>query len=162
MNPVIFWILAVPLVLFALGVVLTKSIFRAALYLAGALVTTALIYLVLQAEILAFMQILLYAGGVITLLAFAIMLTKDIVAKEIRLVSRNLFWGFVGALVLFLVFLYFLFQSHLNFTPSPMPENLNLQVGVGIFRQFVVPFEVLSVLLLAAIIGAIVLARKED
>ena len=162
MNAVLFWVLAVPLVLLALGVVLSKSIFRAALYLAGALVITAVIYLVMQAEILAFMQILLYAGGIITLLAFAIMLTKDIVAQEIRLVSRNLFWGGLSALVLFLVFLYFLYQSHLPMTPAPMPDNINLGIGFGIFRQFVLPFEVLSVLLLAAIIGAIVLARKED
>ncbi len=157
----IFWLIAIPLVLFALGVVLSKNLFRSTIYLGATLVLTALIYLLLHAELLGFIQILLYTGGVATLLVFAIMLTQRIVGEDITQQSRGLVGGAIASLAVLLILFFFLGSSQLDFSVRPYPENLNLALGKNLFVTYVLPFEVLSVLLLAAIIGAIVMARRD-
>ncbi len=157
----IFWLIAILMVISALGVVLSKNLFRSAIYLGATLVLTALIYLLLHAELLAFIQILLYTGGVATLLVFAIMLTQRIVGEDITQQSRSLVGGAIASLAVLLILFFFLSSSQLRFQVQPLPENLNLELGKNLFVTYVLPFEVLSVLLLAAIIGAIVMARRD-
>lgn len=156
-----FWIVAILMVITSLGVVLSRNLFRSAIYLGVTLVLTAVIYLLLSAELLAFIQILLYTGGVMTLLVFAIMLTREMIGKTIEHQSRGIFFAGLASLVLLIIMFTFLNRSELPLVAGPMPENINLGLGTGLFLKYVLPFEVLSVLLLAAIIGAIVIARKE-
>ena len=88
-----FWILAVTLVLSALMVVLSKNLFHSVLWLALGLVSTAGVFLLLDAEFLASVQVLLYAGGVITVVVFAIVVTEKLVGERLSAVSRRMAIG---------------------------------------------------------------------
>ena len=90
LSLVAFWCLAVVLVGSALAVVLTKNLFHSVLWLALALTGTAGLFLTLNAEFLAAVQLLLYAGGVITIVVFAIVVTEKLVAERITQASRRI------------------------------------------------------------------------
>ncbi|MFQ5520002.1 MAG: NADH-quinone oxidoreductase subunit J, partial [Candidatus Methylomirabilia bacterium] len=103
-----FWGLAVVLIVSALAVVLSRNLFHSVLYLAAALVTTAGLFLLLQAEFLAAVQLLLYAGGVVTIVVFAIMLTERLVGERLTQTNRHLARGVTvsgAVLVTLLVFI---------------------------------------------------------
>lgn len=144
----------------ALLVVTTRQVVRAGLWLVVALGAVAGLYLVLTAELLAWVQVLLYVGAVVVLLLFAVMLTRAPIG-----VSRDLDRpGWPAALVgggaglgLAALLADVYRWSTVDLPPAGSAERL----GADIFRAWVLPFEVLSVLLLAALIGAIVVSRPE-
>lgn len=157
MSDLLFWSLSLVLVAFAIGVVRAKTLWRAAYALAGALLTTAAFYLLLSAPLLAAVQILLYTGGVLTLVVFAIVVTKhpDAPIGERRVgVSAGLALLVFGAALGFLM----------RVPPGPGAGGLGDGAGTGLllFSDYLVPFELLSVLLLAALFGALVIARREE
>ena len=96
-----FWTLAVLLVGSGLSVVLSKNLFHSVLWLAASLIGTAGIFLLLDAEFLASVQVLLYAGGVITVVVFAIVVTEKLVGERLSQVSRRL--GAAGLVVALIV-----------------------------------------------------------
>ena len=102
LEVVTFWGLAVLLIGSALSVVLTKNLFHSVLYLALSLTATAGVFLALDAEFLAAVQLLLYAGGVVTIVVFAIVVTERLVGDRITQTSRHILAGLVlsGALLL--------------------------------------------------------------
>ncbi len=157
-----FYVLAVFMVVGALGVVFSKSLFRSALFLTLALFVTAGLYLLLNAEVLAAVQILLYTGGVITLLVFAIMLTGKLTGKRITHTNRGIFPGLLAGLIVFLTLLSFFSGSFMIPSKKPMNINVTFQLSRMLFGRYMLAFEVLSVLLVAAIIGALTLARKGE
>ena len=156
MTDVVFWILAPLLVICALGVVLSHNLFRATYWLAGTLVTTAVFYLALTSPLLAAVQILLYTGGVLTLVVFVMVMTAQ---QDDSQRWRKPVWAALLAVAVFLVLAVNAGEV------SGAPKNGGLEsgqdVGVLVFTDYIVPFELLSVLLLAAIFGALAIARKE-
>ncbi|MBI4216167.1 MAG: NADH-quinone oxidoreductase subunit J [Chloroflexi bacterium] len=152
-----FWILAVVTVGAAVAVVATRNIFRAAIYLVLSFVTIAALYLTLSAEFLAAVQILIYAGAIAVLLIFGIMLTREQRAGSPsgRLSFPAL--GVAGLVAFALTFV--ILGSRWNVSQAPLPADNTVAIADALFNQFVLPFELASVLLLAAIIGAIVLVR---
>jgi NADH-quinone oxidoreductase subunit J len=157
-----FLIVSLFLLLSSLGVVLSKNLFRSVLFLALMLISTAIIYLFLGAELLAAVQILLYTGGVITLVIFAIMLTERMVGEKLSHTNRGIFAGAVFSIVFLIIVGFTLLRA---FIPSGMggaEGNSLFNLGRSIFSRYVLPFEVLSILLVAAIIGALVISRKEE
>ena len=96
-----FWVAAVVLVAASLAVVLTPNLFHAVLWLAAALVATGGVFLLLDSPFLFGVQLLLYAGGVVTIVVFAIMLTERLVGESIRQTSRFVFNGAVLAAAVF-------------------------------------------------------------
>ncbi len=88
-----FWVLAIVLVGSALAVVLSKNLFHAVLWLALALTGTAGIFLLLEAEFLAAVQLLLYAGGIVTIMVFAIVVTERLVGETISQTNRRIVAG---------------------------------------------------------------------
>ena len=157
MSDLVFWILAPVLVLCALGVVLSRSLYRSAYWLAGALLTTALFYLALTAPLLAAVQILLYTGGVLTLVVFALVMTAQ--TDDTKRWRRPL-----PAAGLALLVLVALASFVGDLAPGRGLGGLDggQAAGVELFTRYVVPFELLSVLLLGAIFGALAIARKDD
>ena len=97
LEPIAFGALAVVLVASALAVVLTKNLFHSVLWLALTLTGTAGIFLTLDAEFLAAVQLLLYAGGVVTIAVFAIVVTERLVGDRITQTSRQIFSGLIIA-----------------------------------------------------------------
>jgi NADH:ubiquinone oxidoreductase subunit 6 (subunit J) len=157
-----FWGLSLILVGSALAVVLSKNLFHAVLWLALALTGTAGVFLLLNAEFLAAVQLLLYAGGVITIVVFAIVVTERLVGERISQTSRQIVAGAgVGLLVLLLI-LNSIRAQPLAMAKPPMTVDLTKAVGEMVLTRFVLPFELLALLMLVALVGAIYFARPEE
>ncbi|MDO8490957.1 MAG: NADH-quinone oxidoreductase subunit J [Dehalococcoidia bacterium] len=157
-----FWIMAVVLVASALAVVLLRNIFRSALCLVLAFLTVAGIYVLLQADFLAVVQILIYVGAVAILMIFAIMLTRDV--QQGNLPSRLRFSSLLLSALLMAVMIVVVTNTGWSISAQPPSPDTTSAIAKAVFAEnggFVLPFEIVSVLLLAAIIGAVVLVREK-
>ncbi|MSQ22932.1 MAG: NADH-quinone oxidoreductase subunit J [Dehalococcoidia bacterium] len=141
----------------AVGVVGTRNIVHAALFLLASLMGVAGIYLLVFAEFLALVQVLIYGGAIVIVVLFALMLTR---LQEFRGSMENRQWpvAVVAAVVLFGVIAAAIVRTG---TPAGLErQGPGVQdIGTALFTQWAIPFEVASVLLLVALIGAIVIAR---
>jgi NADH-quinone oxidoreductase subunit J len=144
----------------AWSVVSTRHIVRAGLWLVVTLGAVAGLYLVLTAELVAWVQVLIYVGAVVVLLLFAVMLTRAPIGASDDL-DRSRWPGLVigGGVGLGLAAL--LVDAYRWSTVSLPAAAGAEQMGAAIFRSWVLPFEVLSVLLLSALVGAIVISRPD-
>jgi NADH-quinone oxidoreductase subunit J len=157
-----FWTLATMLVGSALAVVLTRNLFHAVLWLAFALTGTAGVFLLLEAEFLAAVQLLLYAGGIVTIAVFAIVVTERLIGERLSQVSRQLAAGAAAAIALAWVIISTIWQRPLAIVRAPMAEDFTRQIGDTVQTRFVLPFELLALVMLAGLMGAIYFARPED
>jgi NADH-quinone oxidoreductase subunit J len=142
-------------------VVSTRHVVRAGLWLVVALGATAGLYLVLTAELVAWVQVLLYVGAVVVLLLFAVMLTRAPIGASTDL-DRPRWAGLLvggGAGVGLAALLAYAYRW--SRVDLPRTAGSAEQIGADVFRSWVLPFEVLSVLLLAALIGAIIVSRPD-
>ena len=158
-----FSILSITLVLGALGVVLLPNIVYSAFLLGGVFLSVAGLYLLLNASFVAAAQVLVYVGAVNVLILFAIMLVnkKENLAAVPGLPLRRVLSGLVcGGLLALLIRVAFTTPWAL---PGPLPvgEEATIRIGEHLFSDYLLPFELASVLLLMAMIGAIVLARRD-
>ncbi len=160
-----FYALAILSVVMAFHVVRAKRLLRAALALMLVLVASAGLYVMLGYEFLAGVQVLVYVGGIVVLIIFAIMLTSKADLLEDAPPLHRKFLGMFASLGFFLTTI-----AALSFSKFPllksgkMPQNDVAAFGEKLLSYgkdgFVLPFEVISLLLLAALIGGIVIARK--
>lgn len=164
MNPEVlgFWILAIALIGSALGVVLTKNLFHSVLWLALGLVSTAGVFLLLDAEFLAAVQVLLYAGGVITVVVFAIVVTEKLVGEKISHTSKRLAGGGVVAAGIFAMIASLISRASLDIGRPEATAEATRSIGLLLLTKYLLPFELLAVLLLAGLIAASYFARPED
>ncbi|MFQ5830906.1 MAG: NADH-quinone oxidoreductase subunit J [Candidatus Methylomirabilia bacterium] len=163
LETVAFWGLAVVLLASGLAVVLSKNLFHSVLYLALALVTTAGLFLLLDSEFLAAVQGLLYAGGVVTIVVFAIMLTQRLVGERLTQTNRQLANSAIVSGAVLVAVLVFLTRADLPRERPPLGDaDLTQAIGRELLTEFVLPFELLAVLFLAALLGATLFARRED
>jgi NADH-quinone oxidoreductase subunit J len=162
LEPIAFWGLAVVLLSSALAVVLTRNLFHSVLYLALSLTATAGLFLALDAEFLAAVQLLLYAGGVVTIAVFAIVVTERLVGDRITQTSRQLFTGFVIAGALLVALLVIFRRAPLTVPRPSVSGDLTRAIGQSLLTTYVLPFELLGVLFLAALLGALYFARPDD
>ena len=146
----------------SLAVVLTPNLFHAVLYLAAALVATGVIFLLLEQPFLFAVQLLLYAGGVVTIVVFAIMLTERLVGERIRQTSRHLVNGAIVAAAVFAGIAGFLLQAPpATVRPGPATDA-TVSIGRALVGPFAVTLELLGVLLVTALLGALYFARGEE
>ena len=145
----------------AVGVVTVKNIFHSALLLGLTLLSIAGLYLFLGAEFLAAVQVFVYIGGILTLIIFAIMFTKNLSDKSIRQTNEQKKTAFFVSALILVIMVYGILKT-------PLPEHVAVlkitdtsSIGRVFFLDYVLAFEILSVILLVALIGAIILARKE-
>ncbi|MFE7354110.1 NADH-quinone oxidoreductase subunit J [Streptomyces sp. NPDC057543] len=146
----------------ALVTVTTKQLVHAALWLVVALGGLAVEYLLLTAEFIAWVQVLIYVGSVVVLLLFGLMLTKAPIGRSPDADSGNR-WAALGVAVATAGTLVWVVVDAFRATWIDLdgPAQGSTEVtGAFLFRHWVLPFEALSVLLLAALVGAIVLSRK--
>ena len=168
-NYAIFALLAAVTLGGALKVVSTRSIMHAAFWLFPVFAGVAGFYLLLDAQFLAAIQVLLYIGAILVLILFAVTLTRNPMDPADAQNNRFAIPVAMAACALLLA----LVGAALTLPPIPAPEmrGMMLAPGVGItyvaaigvvlLQQYLLPFEIASVLLLAAMVGAIILARKE-
>ena len=159
---IFFGILAAIVAISALRMVTTRNIVHAALYLVAVLAGLGALYVLLTAEFVATTQVLVYIGAVMVLFLFGIMLTKAPLGNVMEMTGRQWPLAAVVAALLGGVTIYSLvdrFGSERLNTDGPIYRTAD--VSDEVFSTYIVPFEAVSVLLLPALIGAIVLARKD-
>ena len=163
MTPAVvaFWAVAVVLLASSLAVVLVPNLFHSVLFLAVALVATGVIFLFLQAPFLFGVQLLLYAGGVVVLVVFAIMLTERIVGQRIPQTSHGLINGAIVAAAVFVGVVGFLLQAGPMPAAKPTVGDTTVALGRAVIGPYAVPFELLGVLLVMALLGALYFARED-
>ncbi|MFM8944717.1 MAG: NADH-quinone oxidoreductase subunit J [Actinomycetota bacterium] len=147
----------------AIRLVTARNVVHAALYLVLALVAVAVVYLLLGAEFAAWVQVLIYVGAIVILFLFGLMLTKAPIGREV-LDNQSRGVAFLVALGVFAglaVLLVGAFGGDATIGPVDAVPGIDA-VGSTLFRDFVLPFEAISFLLLAALVGAVVLSRKDD
>ncbi|WP_257002057.1 NADH-quinone oxidoreductase subunit J [Streptomyces sp. WZ.A104] len=148
----------------ALITVTTKQLVHAALWLVVALGGLAVEYLLLTAEFIAWVQVLIYVGSIVVLLLFGLMLTRAPIGRSPDADSGNR-WVALGVALAAAAALVWVVVDAFRTTWIDLegPAQGSTKVtGAFLFRNWVLPFEALSVLLLAALVGAIVLSRKRD
>ena len=159
---IVFYILAAVIIISGLLVVSLKNIFHCALFLILCLFCVAGIYVLLDAEFLAAAQVLIYVGAVAVLIIFAVMLTTDLAKGKIKMHSENPFVSFLVCGLFAVTSILLISRTDVwNYATKPLVGDNITSIGKYLMTKFMLPFEVVSVLLLAALIGAIVLARKE-
>ena len=157
-----FWAIAIVLVGSALAVVLSKNVFHSVLWLALALTGTAGVFLMLDAEFIAGVQVLLYAGGVVTVVVFAIVVTERLVGTKLSHTNRNVFRGALVATAFFMLLFRWITLTPLPLDKTPVTGDLTKAIGMSVLTRYILPFELLAVILLVALLGASYFARPED
>jgi NADH-quinone oxidoreductase subunit J len=162
-ESVLFWIFAVPLIASAAGVVAARNPVYAAMSLVSAFFWLAGIYVLLTAHLLAFIQVIVYAGAIMVLFLFVVMLLS-LTDAELGLEKLTaLKWiGIVGTAGLLVLVVSALAQSGAR-TVKAVGDDFGTVKAIGriLFTQYLLPFEATSVLLLVAIVGAVVVAKEK-
>lgn len=162
MVPFLFGLFALTSVIGSLGVVLSRNPVRGALWLVTTLFSVAVLFILLDAHLLAALEVLVYAGAVMVLFLFVIMLLN---LREEELGPRRFtlikFFGVAG--MVYTGWLLAVPMWAAGRVPGPAPDTFGTVEGVGrvIFTNYLLPFELTSVLLLAAVVGAVVLAKRK-
>jgi NADH:ubiquinone oxidoreductase subunit 6 (subunit J) len=164
LEVIAFWAFAVILVGAGLAVVLGKNLFHAVLWLALALIATAGVFLTLDAEFIAAVQILLYAGGVITVVVFAIVVTERLIGEKLSQTNRQIGAGAVVSVGVLALLVRAIGSAVPGELPARLPiaGDLTRQLGTSLLTRYVLAFELLAVLLLVGLLGASYFARPED
>ena len=161
MTAIGFWLVALLLVLSSLATVFTKDLVRAVHWLALSLLATAVLYMLLDAGFLAGVQVLTYVGGVVTLMIFGVMVTRRHDGIDAVAQTEGADRGFIFASALFVVLALVTWKSAPH-VPNPAPVASSADLARALLDEYLIGFEVLSLLLLAAIVGAVVLVRRRD
>ena len=165
-TAIIFYIIAFVMILSAIAVATLKNIFHAALFLVLTLFSVAGIYILLSAEFLAAVQVLIYVGAISVLMIFAVMLTAQLTNYNIKQTNEQSLPALLIS-ICFVAVVIFATATNLKIGGFPLAENPQIigsnteTLGHLLMRDFILPFEVVSVLLLAALIGAIVIAKRD-
>jgi len=163
-NQFMFFVFSAIIVVFSILTVTSRRILRAATFLLFVLVSTAGLYFMLRFNFLAAIQLTLYAGGIVVLIIFSILLTSQVGAKlELPGLSKKIFAALAataGAILCIITILNYEFQP----VPVPLERTDIIIIGNALINTgkygYALPFEVISILLLAAMIGSIIIAKK--
>ncbi len=165
LDQIVFYFFALLAIVSAILVVTRRNVVQSAIFLVTALLATAGIFLSLNAEFLFIVQVILYAGGIMVLFVFVIMLINmDVSLHQIQF-NKQWFVGSIIALAVGaqLVLALVVSESKISFgTPAPAAalQPSTQLVGRVLFNEYMLPFEIASILLLVAMIGAVVMAKK--
>jgi NADH:ubiquinone oxidoreductase subunit 6 (subunit J) len=161
-NSITFSILAIILIASAVLIVIKKNIFHASLILMLFLFTMAGMYIHLKAELAATLQVLAYVGGVTTFILFVVMLTNRLTDKSIDRFNKQRLLS-LGTIIC--LFLSFLIPICLSLPLNQHPVNFNEEImdtGRLMLGNYILSFELISIILTVSIIGAIILVKKEE
>lgn len=162
-QEIVFILVALATGTAALGVVTSRNLVHAALFLAVTLTGIGGVFLVLHADFVALVQLLVYVGAIAVLFLFGLMLTRAPIGRE-ALDSQNRGMAIAISATMFVVMVALIVQSGSEFVaenPGVIDGAPVAEIGLAIFSSWVFPFELLSMLLLGALIGAILLSRRE-
>lgn len=158
-------VVALAIIVFSVLAVTTRKILRSATFLLFSLFATAAVYFMLDYQFLGAVQIAVYAGGIVVLVVFSILLTSHPGDNARKLASKKKLIGVIGGAAMFIIAAWSLIDRCQLLTAKPDMPALDMQtvgkslMGTG-HGQYLLPFEAISVLLLACIIGGVIVARK--
>jgi NADH-quinone oxidoreductase subunit J len=163
----VFFACAVLAIAGALVLIISREPIHSALALVLVMISLAILYLLLGAPFIAAVQIIVYAGAIMVLFVFVIMLLNAGVEERTNWSKIAKYAGLPLALVLLLEIAHWLFRAPIgaaiaNGAGAPGPAASTTQLSLDLFQQYLFPFEATSILILIAILGALVLARKEE
>lgn len=159
---IIFYILGALAILSALGVLFTKNLIHAAFLLVLTFFAVAGIYVLANASFVGVTQLLIYVGGILILMIFGIMLTNKLDGKALVTKHHNQLMGILLSSLFFLFLGYVLLTANLEMIEkNPHISDNTIQfIGINLMSKYLVPFEIVAVLLLIALIGAAVISEK--
>ena len=158
---IVFFVVAVLAVVSALGVILHPHPVYSALFLVVALFQIAVLFILLDAQMVAFLQVIVYAGAIMVLFLFVIMLLnlQHMHEPATRPIQQFLGYTFSAAFLIGIVY-YLIKYAVFAVLPTGPFQASSQQIGVALFEEYVFPFEMVSILLLAAIVGALLLSGR--
>lgn len=163
-NILMFYIFSAIIVIFSILTVTSRRILRAAIFLLFVLVSTAGLYFMLNFKFLSAVQLLLYAGGIMVLIIFSVLLTSNIAYRFEPVPLMKHLLGFIiavgGGIITIITILQYEFQVSTEVPVNADIKTIGTQLISYTKEGYALPFELISILLLAAMIGAIVIARK--
>ncbi|MEO5998789.1 MAG: NADH-quinone oxidoreductase subunit J [Chitinophagaceae bacterium] len=163
---IIFYLLSVFILVTGILAVSTRKIFRSAIFLLFSLIGIAGLFFWMQMEFIAAVQVVVYAGGIVVLIIFSIFLTQQS-GKELQKPTRSRIFFSLLSVIAGFVLTYFLIQQY-SFQPTSATatavsvSNIGTQLLSTSEHGYILPFEVVSILLLASMIGCIVIAMKVE
>jgi NADH-quinone oxidoreductase subunit J len=165
---ILFYIFATIAVVSAILVIVQKNVVHSAVFLAGTLLAVAGIFLTLHAEFLAGVQVIVYVGGILVLFVFVIMLIALDRSMFERQYNRQWTIALFTAALLIVEFGWVLYRGRDSFVlppAAPVANPLGMtgnteQVGTALYLNYLLPFEIASILLLVAIVGAVALSKR--
>ncbi len=161
MGEVIFYILAFIIITSAFFVVLSRNIVHATFALLFTLFGVAGLYIYLGADFLGVVQIILYVGGILVLLLFGVMLTTNVLDIKVYETKIGRFRGFlISSIIFFVLFFVEVYLVRWNVVEGAVVPTVH-KIGNLFLSRYIFPFEIISVLLLSVLIGAVIIARKE-
>jgi NADH-quinone oxidoreductase subunit J len=168
LETILFYFFGTVAVVTAILVITQHNVVHSAMFLAATLLSVAGIFLTLHAEFLAGVQVIVYVGGILVLFVFVIMLIAVNRSETERQFNRQWVLALVTSIILIIEFAYVIFKGKDSFVLPPaaaapaIPVAGNSQlVGTALYTSYLLPFEIASILLLVAIVGAVVLAKKK-
>jgi NADH-quinone oxidoreductase subunit J len=168
LEAILFYIFGTVAVVSAILVIMQRNVVHSAMFLAATLLAVAGIFLTLHAEFLAGVQVIVYVGGILVLFVFVIMLVSLNRTSTERQFNRQWTLALVTSAILIVEFAYVIYKGKESFVLPPIvvspaiPGAGNSQlVGTTLYTTYLLPFEIASILLLVAIVGAVVLSKKK-
>lgn len=144
----------------ALRVVTGRNVFHNALFMVLSFFGVAALYILLEAEFLAVMQVLIYVGAISILIIFAVMVSRRVMAEDQTQQNSQWWIAAIVAALLFLVLGFMVLQVAWPGVSGEVPNDIIASLGQSFMGTYVLPFEVASVILLVALVGSIIIARE--
>jgi NADH-quinone oxidoreductase subunit J len=161
LTNLMFYVLSFCIIAGGIFVVSSRNLFHSAVFLVFTLFAVAGVFVMLHAYLLAAVQVLIYVGAVAMLMIFGVMLTSQLTNMRLRHVNEQV-WPALAVCLFFLGFLvYGLWGAPFRVARAGAPADVSHAIGTLLMTKYVLPFEVVSVLLLAALVGAVVIAKKD-
>ena len=156
----LFLIIAALVIASAFWVVFSPNLIHSAVSLLFTLFSTAGLYIFLYADFIAATQVVIYVGGILVLIIFGVMLTNRIDTPSIAASSKNQFIGGMGALTIFVMQVAVIFNTPWHIGTEQSRDSTVASIGNLLLNEYLLPFEIISILLLAALMGAALLSRR--
>ncbi|HWQ82693.1 MAG TPA: NADH-quinone oxidoreductase subunit J [Ignavibacteria bacterium] len=159
-TTILFYALALIIVVSAVMVVFNKNVVHSAFSLFFTLFAISGIYVLLKADFIALTQIMVYVGGILILLIFGVMMTTKVTNVELKTKNLNTIPSLVFSIGIVTVIIFIIFSTKWNIRMGLDSEETVTQIGIMLLSKYLLPFEIASIVLLVALIGSAMFARR--
>ena len=160
MSSLLFLFLIVMIIISAIIVAISSQLIHSAVALLFTLFGVAGLYVYLYADFLAATQVIIYVGGILVLIIFGVMLTSKIDSPSIASSSANQFIGGMGAFIIFVMQMAVIFNTPWHIGTMQSRDSTVANIGYLLLNEYLLPFEIISILLLSALMGSALLSRR--